>query len=97
MNDNDFWDEKEKKYMEENENKRKMPSFILLILFTTVGIMFALGLSFSALNTLGGNETINTIISNITGNDNTGKYIITYSENLNGDSKNGLSIINGAT
>ena len=86
MKDNDFWDEKEKK-------KRKVPTLFLLFLFTTVGVMLALGLSFSAISLLNGNETINTIISNITGDDNRDKYIITYVESTNNIGENGRSMI----
>ena len=55
--------------------------------------MLALGLSFSAISLLNGNETINTIISNITGDDNKDKYIITYVENINNTSENGQAMI----
>lgn len=44
-----------------NNNERKYP--ILLILLTTFAVLFALGLSFSVINFLDGNQTINTIIS----------------------------------
>ena len=70
-------------YYEEEETKRRFPPFFLLILLTTVGVVFALGLSFSAISLLESNETINTIISNIKGNDNKDKYIITYVELCN--------------
>ena len=81
----DFWDEKEKKYIEkEEETKRRFPSFILLFLIIGVGGIFALGLSLSALGVLNGNETINTIISSLIGDDGKDKYIITYVENIIG-------------
>ena len=78
---------------EEEETKRRYPPFILLVLMTTVGVVGALGLSFSAVKYLESNETINTIISNIKGNDNKDKYIITYVEN-SGEYENGINLIN---
>ena len=92
----DFWDEKEKKYIkreDEEETKRRFPAFILICLITTVGVLFALGLSFSAINLLNGNETINTLISSLTGDDNKDNYIITYIENSVLDGENGQRII----
>ena len=94
INNDDFWDEKEKKYIEkEEENKRRFSSFILLFLVIGVGGIFALGLSLSALGVLNGNETINTIISSLIGDDGKGKYIITYVENTIGEGENGQKII----
>lgn len=80
-------------YHDEDETKRRFPPFFLLILLTTTGVVFALGLSFSAISLLESNETINTIISNITGNDNKDKYIITYVENT-GESEKGIYLVN---
>lgn len=77
-------------YYEEEETNRKYPSFILLILFTTFGVLLALGLSFSAISYMQSNETINTIISIIKGeDDDKDKYIITYVENT-GNYENGI-------
>lgn len=87
-----FWDEKERKYIDEDEEtKRRFPSFILICLFTTVGIVLALGFSLSAIGLLKSNETINSLISSLTGDDNKDKYIITYIENEVG--KNGENYI----
>jgi len=80
-------------YYDEEETKRRFPPFFLLVLFTTVGVVTALGLSFSAIKYIESNETINTIISNITGNDNKEKYIITYVENT-GNYENGINLVN---
>ena len=91
MKDDDFLDDKKINDTEEKK-RRKIPTVFLLIIFTTVGVMFALGLSFSAVNYLNGNETINTIISNIIGDDNKDKYIITYVENI-GTGEKGESIL----
>lgn len=77
--------------LEEDENRH--PPLILLILLTTVGVMAALGFSFSTIKYIEGNETINTIISNIRGDDDKDKYIITYVENIGGF-KNGINLIN---
>ena len=77
MRDRDF---REIEDNEEEETKRRFPGFILLLLFTTVGLFIALGVSFSAFKFLDSNETINTLISNLTGNDDKDKYIITYIE-----------------
>ena len=94
IDNDDFWDEKEKKYIEkEEETKRRFPSFILLFLIIGVGGIFALGLSLSALGVLNGNETINTIISSLIGDDGKDKYIITYVENIIGEGENGQRII----
>ena len=80
----DFLSEKEKKhfktYYEDEETKRRFPGFILICLITTIGVMLALGFSFSAIKLMNSDETINTLISNITG-DNKDRYIITYVEN----------------
>ena len=80
-------------YYEEEETKRRFPPFFPLILITTFGVLIALGLSFSAIEYLESNETINTIISNIKGNDNKDKYIITYVENT-GDYEHGINLVN---
>ena len=81
-------------YYEEEETNRKYPSFILLILFTTFGVLLALGLSFSAISYMQSNETINTIISIIKGeDDDKDKYIITYVENT-GNYENGINLVN---
>lgn len=94
MKDNDFWDEKEKKYIEKDEEtKRRFPTLFLLIIFTTVGVLLALGLSFSAISLLNGEETINTIISNISGDDNKDKYIITFVESAGDIGNNGQTIV----
>ena len=79
IDNDDFWDEKEKKYIkrEDEDTKRRFPGFILLFLIIGVGGLFALGFSLSALGVLGGNETINTLISSLIGNDERDKYIIT--------------------
>ena len=75
-------------YYEEEETKRRFPPFILLILFTTLGVMLALGLSLAAVKYIGSNETINTLISRITGKDNKDQFIITYVENVKDGSIN---------
>ena len=80
-------------YYEEEETKRRFPPFFLLVLITTTGVLIALGLSFSAIEFLESNETINTIISNIKGNDNKDKYIITYVENT-GSYESGINLVN---
>lgn len=85
-NKDDFFSKKEKKnlkdyYDEDEEEKRKHPSFILLCLILSFGIFVALGLSFAAIKFVDSNQTINTLISRITGDDNRDKYIITYIEN----------------
>lgn len=79
-----------------NENERKYPPFILVILLTTFSILIALGISFSTITFIENNETINTIISNLKGKDNKDKYIITYIESRgDGDtSPNGIYLIN---
>lgn len=73
-------DKKIEAYSEEDDD-RKHPPLVFLILITTFGVMVALGLSFSAVRYLESNETINTIISNIKGDDSKDRYIITYAEN----------------
>lgn len=85
--------ENEDEYYEEDETKRRYPPFILLILITTMGVVGALGFSFSSVKYLESNETINTIISNIKGNDNKDKYIITYVENT-GEYESGINLYN---
>ena len=68
-----------------NEDKKKKKdrgsTFIILVIITTVGVMLAIGLSFSAIEYMDSNETINTLISKIKGDDNKDKYIVTYVEN----------------
>ena len=96
IDNDDFWDEKEKKYIKRNqdeESKKRLPGFILLFLVIGVGGLFALGLSLSALGILNGNETINTIISSLTGDDGKDKYIITYVENIIGEGEDERGII----
>ena len=90
-------------YYEDEESKKRFPGFLLLCLITTVGVLFALGLSLSAIKILDSNETINTLISRLTGDDNKDKFIITYVENTgdydSGDkktSKNGSLYISSA-
>jgi len=82
--DNEF-----KTYYEDEQAKKRFPTFILIFLILTFGLMLALGLSFSAIKLMNSNETINTLISSLTGDDNKDKYIITYAENTgDGGSKN---------
>ena len=91
------YEENTNDYYEEEEDERKGPPFILLVLFTTVSVMFALGLSFSTIKFLQDNETINSLISKITNNDdddnNKENYVITYSENT-GSAGNGIYLVN---
>lgn len=91
--DNNY-EEDYNKYIEEEEEERRhgMP-FFLLFLFTTVGVLFALGLSFSTINFLDKNETINSLISTITGDDDKEKYVITYTENT-GPYSSGIYLVN---
>lgn len=92
----DFYDinkEEIDRNYEDEETKRKFPGFILICLFTTVGVMIALGLSFSAIELLESNETINTLISGLRGDDNKEKYIITYVENT-GEYESGIYLVN---
>lgn len=87
-------DEVIEKYM--NENERKYPPFILIVLLTTFSILIVLGISFSTITFIENNETINTIISNLKGKDNKDKYVITYIES-HGDGdirKNGVRLTN---
>ena len=97
IDNDDFWDEKEKenikKQQEDEETKRRFPSFILLFLIIGVGGIFALGLSLSAMGVLNGNETINSLISSLIGDDGNDKYIITYVENIVGEGEKGQSIV----
>ena len=89
------FDENTQEYIEEEE--RKGPPLILLFLFTTVAVLFALGLSFSTIKFLEENETINSLISKITGDDeddNKENYVITYSENTGGSGSNGIYLVN---
>ena len=80
-------------FEEDDDERRKggIAGFLLLALITTVGVMFALGLSFSAIKLMDSNETINTLISSLTGDDNQDKYIITYVESTGDTSNQGLN------
>ena len=78
---------------QEDDEERKGPPFILLFLFTTVSVLFALGLSFSTIKIIQNNETINSLISKIT-NDNEERYVITYSESTGNEGKNGIYLVN---
>ena len=87
-------DEKIKEYYVE-ENERKYPSFIVLLLLTTFAVIAALGLSFSTITLLEGNQTINTLISRIKGeNDDKERYIVTYVENTGPYKDKGIYLIN---
>ncbi len=82
---------------EEEETERKGPPFILLFLFTAFSILFVLGFSFSTIKFLQDNETINSLISKITGDkdeDTKDNYVITYSETVGGAGKNGIYLVN---
>ena len=81
MSQNNKNDEKKsKKKVAFIVQKTNTVNFFLLSLITTVGVMLALGLSLSAVKLMNSNETINTLISSQTGDDNKDKYIITYVE-----------------
>jgi len=87
-NNDDFRENVYDEYYEEEDTKRKFPSFILLCLITTFGVLTPLGVSLSVFKYFDSNESINSLISTITGGDNAkvvdkgkGKYIITYIEN----------------
>lgn len=87
-------DEKVTQYYVE-ENERKYPSFIVLLLLTTFAVIAALGLSFSTVTLLEGNQTINTLISRIKGeNDDKERYIVTYVENTGPYKDKGIYLIN---
>lgn len=87
-------DEKVTEYYVE-ENERKYPSFIVLLLLTTFAVIAALGLSFSTITLLEGNQTINTLISRIKGeNDDKERYIVTYVENTGPYKDKGIYLIN---
>lgn len=87
-------DEKATEYYVE-ENERKYPSFIVLLLLTTFAVIAALGLSFSTITLLEGNQTINTLISRIKGeNDDKERYIVTYVENTGPYKDKGIYLIN---
>ena len=87
-------DEKVTEYYVE-ENERKYPSFIVLLLLTTFAVIAALGLSFSTITLLEGNQTINTLISRIKGeNDDKDRYIVTYVENTGPYKDKGIYLIN---
>lgn len=87
-------DEKVTEYYVE-ENERKYPSFIVLLLLTTFAVIAALGLSFSTITLLEGNQTINTLISRIKGeNDDKKRYIVTYVENTGPYKDKGIYLIN---
>ena len=63
-----------------------------------IGVLFAVGLSFSTITFLNQNETINSLISSINGDkddddDSKDSYFITYIENT-GKYKNGINLIN---
>ncbi len=93
MEDKDRLHDEEEKYeyyYEDEEAKKRVPTFLLLCLITTFGVLIALGLSLSAVQLLGSNETINTLISSIKGDDNKDKYIITYVENTGDYSKDSV-------
>ena len=99
-------DEKEIDYYV-NYDERKHP--IILIFLTTFAVLFALGISFSAINFISGDQTINTLISIIKKDDDKkdddnnkpspkpnndkDKYIITYIEK-NSTTENGIYLIN---
>ena len=91
--DKDYLDEEIQKLAYDEEKRRKNPPFILLFLFTTVAVLFALGLSFSTIRFLEKNETINSIISSLIDEEEEQKYIITYSEN-SGEYKSGINLKN---
>ena len=87
-------DEKVTEYYVE-ENERKYPSFIVLLLLTTFAVIAALGLSFSTITLWEGNQTINTLISRIKGeNDDKERYIVTYVENTGPYKDKGIYLIN---
>lgn len=79
-------------YYDKNDDKKRFPPFLLITMLTTIAVVGALSLSFSAIKYIESNETINTIISNIIGNDNKDKYIITYVENT-GPYQNGINSV----
>ena len=81
IKDDKYEDIPNKTIDEDKGKKRGISGFLLLCVITTVGVMFALGLSFSAVKFMDSNETINTLISSLTGDDNQDKFIITYVEN----------------
>lgn len=64
----------------ENDERKYPPTLLFIFIIFLVGVT-TFGLSYAAMNYIGSNQTINTIISNITGNDTEGRYIITYVEN----------------
>ena len=75
--------------------KQSYPSFIILTLLTTFAVIAALGLSFSTITLLEGNQTINTLISRIKGeNDDKERYIVTYVENTGPYKDKGIYLIN---
>ena len=87
-------DEKETKYYAKI-TKQSYPSFISLTVLTTVAVIAALGLSFSTITLLEGNQTINTLISRIKGeNDDKERYIVTYVENTGPYKNNGIYLVN---
>ena len=81
MDDKDDRLEEKETYYEDEETKKRFPGFLLLLLITTFGVMLVLGLSFSVVKYMDSNETINTLISSLKGDDNKDNYIITYVEN----------------
>ena len=88
--EDEYLDDEIKSFVEKEEKRRKAPPFIMLFLFTTLGVLFALGLSFSTIKFLENNETINSIISSTSDDE---KYIITYSENT-GSYSSGINLKN---
>ena len=78
------------------KTKTNFSGFILLTMVTTVGVLLALGLSFSAIKLMDSNETINTLISSLTGDDNEDKYIITYVESTGDLDEFGRNIGSGS-
>ena len=83
--------------LKEEDDEHKVPPFIVLFLFTTVGVLFAIGLSFSTITFLDKNETINSLISGRNSDEpepgDKDSYIITYVEN-SGSYSNGINLIN---
>lgn len=94
IEDSEFKNLNQENINQEDEDKRRYPPLILLVLLTTFAVLVALGLSFSAVRYLESNETINTIISNIKGEDDKKEnYIITYAENVGGH-ESGINLVN---
>lgn len=93
-NELDLKEKEIEKKMEDHkeEEKRRFPPFLILFLLTTIVTLAALGLSFSAIELLESNETINTIISTLRGEDDKNKFVIFYSENINTGSGGGSAL-----